>query len=180
MAWESAGPNGKLNITEILGTTDAAYKALWHHLSHVDLFPNVFHWNLPQDSVLPWIISNPRHLRYAAWEGLWLRILDIPAALQARSYTSDGSVVIGVEDTFLPHVGGNFEIQVSRGTATVERTGATPDLTLNIADLGSLYLGHHRADQLCRAGRINGDHDALRTVDRLMSWPVPSWTQEIF
>jgi predicted acetyltransferase len=180
MEWESSGPNGKLSITEVIGTTDGAYRALWHHLSHVDLFPNVSCWNLPENSVLPWIISDPRHLTYALWDGLWIRLLDIPNSLQARSYSSDGSVVIGVDDRFTPHVGGTFEVCVSGGAATVERSGASPHLELDVADLGSLYLGQHRAEQLRKAGRIVGDADAISHLDRMMSWPVPSWTQEIF
>ncbi len=78
MKWESSGPDGKLEIAEVFGTTDDAYRALWYHLSHVDLFPNVSHWNLPEDSVLPWIISDPRQLSYAAWDALWVRVLNVP------------------------------------------------------------------------------------------------------
>lgn len=180
MAWESSGPDGKLTISEVLGTTDAAYRALWYHLSHVDLFPNVSHWNLPEDSVLPWIISDPRHLTYATWEALWVRLLDIPSALEARAYTTDGRVIIAIEDSFMTQVGGTFEVNVTNGRAKVERTEAAPDLTMDVADLGSLYLGHHRAEQLRKAGRIKGAPEALDTLDQLLSWPVRSWTQEIF
>jgi predicted acetyltransferase len=180
MEWESAGPNGKLEITEVLGTSDAAYRALWHHLSHVDLFPNVSYWNLPEDSVLPWIISDPRQLNFGYWEALWIRVLDIPNALEARSYTSDGSVIMGVEDPFMSQLGGTFELRVTDGRASVERTDAPADLTFDASVLGSLYLGHHRADRLRRAGRIAGDEDAIAILDRLLSWPVASWTQEIF
>ncbi|MBT8241741.1 MAG: sterol carrier protein domain-containing protein, partial [Acidimicrobiia bacterium] len=126
------------------------------------------------------IISDPRHLTHAVSDGLWVRILDLPNALQSRSYTVDGSVVIRVEDSFMSQLGGTFEINVRGGVATVDRSGASPQLTLDIADLGSLYLGHNRAEQLRRAGRIQGDTDAIATLDRIMSWPVRSWTQEIF
>ncbi len=180
LEWESSGPNGKLEITEVLATTDAAYRALWYHLSHVDLFPNVSHWNLPEDSVLPWIISDPRQLNHASSDALWVRVVDIPNALGTRSYTSDGAVVIGVEDLFMPQLGGTFELRVTDGRASVERTGATPDLFCDTSVLGSLYLGHRRASQLRRAGRITGDQAAVETFDRLLSWPVASWTQEIF
>ncbi len=178
--WDSAGPNGKLDVIEVLATTDAAERALWHYISHVDLFPNVFCWNLPEDSVLPWIIDNPRQLTYAMWDGLWVRILDVAAALQSRTYMHDGSIVIQVADDYLPEVSGVFAVEITGGSAAVERSDQAPDILLDVAELGSIYLGGVRAGQLRRAARLQGAVEAVAELERLLGWSVPSWTQEIF
>jgi predicted acetyltransferase len=178
--WENTGANGKVAVREFTATTDQASRALWSFLSTIDLFPQVEFWNAPPDDVLPWIATDPRHINYAISEALWVRILDVAEALERRSYAADGSVVLDIDDAFIPETSGRYELSVTEGTATVTTTDQPADVALGIDMLGSIYLGYHRAGQLQRAARISGSAEGVATLDRIMAWPVPAWTQEIF
>lgn len=180
MDWEKVGPEGKVNVTELITSNDAARRALWHFVSTIDLFPHVSYWNAPADDVLPWILSDPRQLKHSFSEALWVRILDVRTALEARSYRADGSMVVGVEDSFLPQNSGAYRLTVSDGAASIESTTDAPDVSISIDHLGTLYLGTHRAEMLARANRITGAPEAVELLDRMMAWPVPAWTQAIF
>ena len=178
--WNSEGPEGKVSVIELITDNDAARRALWQFVSTVDLFPNVTYWNAPADDVLPWILSDPRQLTHSIAEALWVRILDVASALEARSYTVDGSIVLGLDDAFLPELSGSYRLTVSDGSASVKRTADTAEVSMSIDQLGTLYLGTHRAQMLSQAGRLSGSTESIALLDRLMAWPVPAWTEAIF
>src|SRR3546814_19232633 len=75
---------------------------------------------------------------------LWLRIMDVPPALEAREYAADLDTVIKVEDPFLK-AGGTFALQVKEGQATCPATDAGPETQQPPAVLTSLSLGGHQA-----------------------------------
>lgn len=178
--WENVGPEGKISVIEMVTDNDVARRALWHYVSTVDLFPHVTYWNAPSDDVLPWILSDPRQLSHLISEALWVRILDVPAALEARSYRADGSIVLAVEDRFLPDRSASYRMTVKNGTAQVEPTSDAPEVSLTVEHLGTLYLGTHRAEMLARADRISGSAESVALLDQLFAWPVPAWTPAIF
>ena len=85
---------------------------------------------------------------------MWVRLLDVPAALAARTYQVDGGLVLEVHDGFLDR-GGRFLLDGGPAGATCAPTDREPDLELGIAALGSLYLGGHRARTLAAAGLVD-------------------------
>ncbi len=178
--WENEGPDGKVNVVELITANDAAHRALWHFVSTIDLFPNVSYWNAPADDLLPWILNDPRQLTHSFSDALWIRILDVPAALEARQYDADGSVVLELDDPFLPQNSGTYRLTVSEGKASVETTSGAAEVSMGIDQLGTLYLGTHRAEMQGRANRISGTPEAIKRLDQIMAWPVPAWTQAIF
>ena len=111
---------------------------------------------LPLDHPLLLSLANPRRLNFLVREGLWVRLIDVGAALSARGYATDDAIVIDVTDEFCPWNAGRW--RVSRGG--VEKTAAEADLACDIASLGCVYLGGFTFAQLARSLR----------VDRIARW----------
>ncbi|MFF1879487.1 GNAT family N-acetyltransferase [Leifsonia sp. NPDC058230] len=159
-----------VEVDYLAATTDAAFTALWRFLLELDLVAEVHITTRGVDEPLPFLVSDVRGARVTSVEDhLWVRILDVPAALTARGYEQDGELVLGVTDS-LGFAGGRYRLRVSGGRAHVEETADSPDVTLPVSSLGSIYLGHDAARGLATAGKIEGDADAL---DRLFRTAVP-------
>jgi predicted acetyltransferase len=116
---------------------------------------------------------------------MWLRILDVPAALEARSYVGLGSLVLEVADAVIGANDGRWQLSVPgsdrRGGPSVTRTSAEPDLSLDIAALASVYLGALRFADLARAGRVREcQPGALLTADVLFTSARAPWCTTMF
>ena len=159
-----------VEVVYLAAATDAALTALWRFLLELDLVAEVRAFTRGVDEPLPALVSDVRGAKVASVEDhLWVRILDVPAALAARRYERDGELVLDVADD-LGFAAGRYLLSVVDGVATVERTDRAADVTLPVASLGSVYLGHATAPGLALAGRIAGDADAL---DRLFRTATP-------
>ncbi|GIT78899.1 UPF0256 protein [Leifsonia sp. LS1] len=159
-----------VEVNHLAATTDAALRALWRFLLEMDLVSEVRAWTRGVDEPLPALVSDLRGAAVASVQDhLWVRILDVPAALTARRYERDGELVLDVTDD-LGFAAGRYRLTVTDGAATVSETSDAPDVTLPVASLGSVYLGHDFARALAVAGRIEGDVAAL---DALFRTAVP-------
>lgn len=177
--WEDL-PEGSVNVIEIHAADDDARRALWGLLTSIDLYPKVRWWNAPVDEPLPWEVADRRRIRITLWDALWLRVLDVPAALEGRSYERDGRVVLDVSDEFLPAVAGRFELEVAGGEAACSATSAEADVSLDIRELGALYLGGRSAHVLAGAGLVYGGDEAVATLDELFRTARAPWCPEVF
>jgi len=102
--------------------------------------------------------------------------VDIPAALEARRYSMEGSVIFEVKDSFMPENAGRYELQGGRDGATCRRTGKSHDLALDVTDLGAAYLGNVSLSVLGRAGRVEEKTPgALARADALFSSEPAPW-----
>jgi predicted acetyltransferase len=109
----------------------------------------------PVDEPARWRLADPRRLRTThIGDQLWVRLLDLPAALRARRYAADGELVLEVTDALRPRNQGRWRLQGGPDGAACEPTGAEPDLALDVATLGAAYLGGPRLSVLARAGRV--------------------------
>ncbi|MGP4032686.1 GNAT family N-acetyltransferase [Pseudarthrobacter sp. 1C304] len=145
-----------MEVVDLVAATRAAYLELWQYLGAIDLVERVTWDEAPVDDPLPWALRDPRCVNASdARDMLWLRILDVEKALGARRYSSDGVLVLRVRDP-LGFAAGTFSLSVSGGEAAVQAAadGAEPDLALDVADLGSIYLGGVCPVTLATAGRI--------------------------
>ncbi|MGN7797442.1 GNAT family N-acetyltransferase [Leifsonia sp. 22587] len=159
-----------VDVSYLAAATDEALTALWRYLLELDLVASVKVWTRGVDEPLPALVSDIRGAQVTAVEDhLWVRILDVPAALQARTYERDGSIALEVADD-LGMAGGRYRLTVTDRRAEVATTEDDADVTLPVASLGSVYLGHDTARALALAGRIQGDAEAL---DRLFRTAVP-------
>ena len=169
--WETGFPNGKIRVREIIANSPAAHTGIWRFVTSIDLFPQVVFWNLPVDDPLRWKVPDHRRINRKRWDALYLRILDVVRALEARSYAADGT----------PDLGGSFELIVSDGRGTYRRTEvAEADLALGIVELSSLYLGGGNALAMSQASQIRGDGDSITLLDRMFRGDVAPWCEEVF
>jgi len=159
-----------VEVNHLAAATPEALRALWRFLIELDLVAEVKVWTRGVDEPYQSLVHDIRGARVTELQDhLWVRILDVPAALTARSYERDGSLVIDVTDD-LGLAGGRFRLTVRDGRAEVEATEDAADVSLPVAALGSAYLGHDVVRGLALAGRVQGDAEAL---DRLFRTAVP-------
>ncbi|MDG4667291.1 enhanced intracellular survival protein Eis [Mycobacterium sp. 236(2023)] len=149
-----------VNVTKFAAVTTEAEIALWRVLLGLDLKKTISIDTHP-DNLLPYLLTDSRLVRTTHVEdGLWLRMLDIPAVLQARTYAADLSVVVCVSDAVLGG-GGRFALDISGGRARCEPTDAPADVHTSLSVLGSIYLGAHRASSYAAAHRLRCEDAAL-------------------
>ncbi len=178
-SWEHLS-EGEILIRDMMPATDAGYRALWHYAVNIDLFPIVKYWNNPVDDPLPFLLEDGRAVETKVFDGLWTRLIDVPAALRARRYGADGVLVMRVGDSFGEWNDGTYRIEVDDGVAACERTTREPDVSLPASTLAALYLGGRSARTLARVGLLHGDPAAVAKLDSLFrSYPAP-WCPEIF
>ena len=104
---------------------------------------------------------------------MWVRVLDLPAALQGRRYAAPLDVVLDVTDALLPANAGRWRVVVDAdGAATVTRTDTEADVRLDVRELGALYLGGRSATALASAGLVTGAPDALARVTAAFTSPL--------
>lgn len=177
--FEDGRAAGTVDLEELVAIDGAAEATLWHHVTNIDLHPKASYWNLPVDALVPWLATDARRvLRRRRADTLWLRILDVAAALAGRRYLADDRLRLAIHD---PRRGlARWELCVEDGVARCDATTAAPELELDVAALGSIYLGHVRPSLLGRAGKIRGTPEALARADRLFTWPIAPWCAEVF
>ena len=150
-----------LKVVDLVALTSAAHLRLWRFLADVDLSDTVEWDHSPVADPLPWSLVEPFAVRVTRQsDALWVRVLDVPAALTARPWGHDGEVVLEVIDP-LGHAAGRFRVVTGGGRAEVSGTDDEPDVRLDADTLGALHLGGVAADTLERAGRIAGTSDGL-------------------
>ncbi|WP_113902653.1 MULTISPECIES: GNAT family N-acetyltransferase [Brevibacterium] len=153
--WSTTPPT--IELIDFVAVTDGAYASLWSFLAAIDLSSRVTFKESSEDSPLPWLLTDSRRVKTVGTEdNIWLRILDVRAALEARPWYVPGTLVIDIDDP-LELTGGRFRITSDGENARVETASAsTPaDLGMGIAELGSLYFGGADPVILARAGRID-------------------------
>jgi predicted acetyltransferase len=160
-------------ITKFVAATPTAYIALWRALLGMDLMEKVTIETHP-GQLLPYLLTDSRLVRTTgAEDGLWLRILDIPAVLQARAYSADLTAVLDISDDALGG-GGRFALEVRDGRATCAPTDADADVHTDLSVLGSLYLGAHRASSFAAAHRLRADPALIAELDAAFASEVPA------
>ncbi|MDA0351288.1 MAG: GNAT family N-acetyltransferase [Chloroflexi bacterium] len=148
------GPRA-LDVKELNAATPEAHEALWRYIFSVDLVDVIRVTRRAIDDPLPWMLLDPRRLKRSTRDLIWLRLVDVHAALGARSYSVPGRVTIEVVDEFCPWNDGRYVLEAGTdGTATCVRSDATPELTLSAETLAAAYLGATSLLVMRDAGRI--------------------------
>jgi predicted acetyltransferase len=174
--WQLGVSSGSVQIVEALAVTPQATKELWRWLLDFD-WTAEFKANLPLDHPLFLLLAEPRRMQLTVGDALWLRLLDIPAAMAARSFAGDGEVVVELTDPLLPENAGRWRI----GAAGAERVDAPAAIALDVAGLGSVYLGGFSFADLVRAARAEElVPGAVERADALFRTDAEPWCPEIF
>jgi predicted acetyltransferase len=170
--WEHGLAVGSLSINHLYAFDDDVEAALLEFLLAVDLKKTISAGNRPVDDPLRWRLDDYRRMKVThAGDHLWLRILDVERTLAARELGADDRLVVSITDRFRPDTAGAYRIEPGACT----RTDDTSDLTMDVRDLGALYLGTVRATTLAGAGRVAGTPDALTRADRLFATSATPW-----
>jgi predicted acetyltransferase len=143
-----------LHVLEVTGVDPAAEQALWQWLFGMDLVRTVSATRGPVPHPLQQWLVEPRRLALTVGDGLYLRILDLPAALSERGYVGSGSLVLEVSDDLMESNAGRWQLSVDGGRGSVAPTSAAPDLELDVGALAQVYLGGLRFVDLAVAGRM--------------------------
>ncbi len=177
--WEDSIAAGSVIVGELLGVDGDARLSLWSLLCSIDLFPTVQADNQPPDLELPWQVANPRAIQRKELDGMYVRLLDVPGALEARRYSTTDRIAIAVADP-IGIAAGTYALDGSPEAAACGATTRPADVTLDVATLSALYLGADLANTLGRAGRIEGSADAVARFGAMLRNPVAPNCPEIF
>jgi predicted acetyltransferase len=174
--WKDGFAAGEVRVIEALATSAEAERALWSFLHGIDLVRRVSAEIFDPGSPLPLLVGDPRALGLRVVDGLWLRLVDVDAALRARSYKPGASIVLEVRDELCPWNAGRYRVGDDAG-----RTGDTADLALDVADLASTYLGAYNFHSLARAGLVEEWVDgAVEAATILFRTDQPPFCPEVF
>ncbi|GAA3569737.1 GNAT family N-acetyltransferase [Amycolatopsis ultiminotia] len=163
----------RLEVRDLHAGNAAAVAGLWRFLLSIDLVTTVIAPDRPVDEEVGVLLTDPRRARTVAIrDHLWLRLVDVPAALAARTYGTAEPVTLEVHDRMLPANGGRYRL----GPGGAERTEAPADLHLDAETLAMLYLGEWQPATLALAGRITGaDENVLARTAALFATTQRPW-----
>ncbi|KYF71254.1 GNAT family N-acetyltransferase [Sorangium cellulosum] len=178
--WDTSQiPVGSVRVIEAIGASPLGTRLIWRYLFDIDLAQRIEASLLPPDHPLGLLVAEPRRLRLTASDGLWVRIVDVEAALAARAYGSSEPLTLEITDSDRPSNAGRFRLHGGERRAT--RTAQAPDLRLDITALGSAYLGGVSFQALADAGQVEAlSEDAIERADRLFRAARAPWCPEIF
>jgi len=165
-----------LHVDELVAASPAGYADLWRYCLEVDLIRTVRAEDRPVDEALPWLLTDARAMRLTERADLlWLRLLDVPAALAGRSYRTAGRLVFEVVDP-AGYASGRFALDAGPDGAQCTRTADSADLTLPATALATAYLGGFRLRTLADAGLLDEHRPgALTAADALLAADRTPW-----
>ncbi|WP_372593469.1 GNAT family N-acetyltransferase [Actinotalea sp.] len=172
-SWEHAGPRGTVKVREVCVQEPAAARALWGVLLDLDLMATTEVMSLPVDDPLLGLLVDQRAAEPRWVDNLWVRVLDVRAALAARRYSAPVDVVLEVRDELLAANEGRWHLVGGPEGAEVTRTDRPADLDLDVRELGAVYLGGTSLSGLAAAGLVR-EHTAgaVHRSAVAFGWPV--------
>lgn len=155
---DGGAPDGyyfQLRVVDLAAASDQVEALLLRYLLDVDLVRQLRWRSAPVDLSLRWRLADPRAVKVVQErDHLWVRLLDVPKCLAARSYVAEGGGIIEVVDQRRPEVGGRFALDAAPDGAYCARVSLDPDVTLGVSELGALSLGGVTWSTLHRAGVV--------------------------
>lgn len=174
MGFSEGASTGAVHVIEALGVDPEALAAVWRHLLDIDWMERVQAWLLPVDHPLFLLLEEPSRMRFRVELSVWLRLVDVADALAARSWAQEEDVVLALIDPFCPWNEGSYRLD---GSTTTE----SPDLRLDVRDLGAAFLGGFTFAELRRAGRVEElVAGAIHRADSAFRTDRAPWCPEIF
>ncbi len=171
--WAGGAHKGKVKVRELVGTSPEITARLWRYLLDLDLMGTV-ECHLSLDDPLLHLMGNPRTADARLADHLWVRLVDVPAALAARSYAIPIDVVLEVTDEFCPWNTGRFRLSGGPTGATCTPTESSADLQVSAGDLGAAYLGGSRLQSRAGSGHVvELTEGSLATASLAFNWSGP-------
>jgi len=174
--WDPEGPKGTVITQDVSALDPAAHAALWRFLFGIDLTAKVSARGRPVDEPWQHLVSDIRRCSLRVRDSLHVRLVEVGAALQARTYQAPVDVVLEVEDAFCPWNEGRWRLTGDAKGASCERTADVADLSLSVRELGSAYLGGVPLASLAAAGRVRElRQGALTEATLAFGSPTAPW-----
>jgi predicted acetyltransferase len=175
--FEGGLPATRLVVREALGSAPQAMAAIWRFLLDVDWTAVCEVPYAPLDHPLFLLLALPRRARYQVHDSLWVRLVDVAAALAGRAYGEGGPLVLEVRDAVCEWNDGRWRLEGGE----CARTDEEPDLALDVSALGSAFLGAVSFTELRAALRLEELREgAVARADALFAWRPLPWCLEIF
>ncbi|OEJ26882.1 GNAT family N-acetyltransferase [Streptomyces agglomeratus] len=153
--WKWAGSDATVVLRDLEALDPAANAALWRFLFDIDLASKVWVRNRPVDDAWQHLVSDIRRCDVRVRDSLYVRLVGLGAALEARAYQAPVDVVFEVADAFCPWNEGRWRLTGdAKGGASCKRTDEAADLALSVRELGAAYLGGVSLASLAAAGRV--------------------------
>ncbi|HEX6519102.1 MAG TPA: sterol carrier protein domain-containing protein [Streptosporangiaceae bacterium] len=175
--------HGTVIVDHLMACSGAAYRCLWVYMADLDLTDSVIASGRPEREPLRWALADSRQLVVTGIrDHLWVRLVDLPAALSGRRYLAEGSLILDVADPFCPWNDGSWLLECGPDDAACRPAAhsAPVNLRLDVAALGSLFLGGTSVADLARTGRIEADPVSLRRADEMFGAGTGPWCSTDF
>jgi predicted acetyltransferase len=182
--WEQRQPRNTLVVDDLHALTDAAYAGLWRFVGSMDWVTTVKAERRSAVERVPWLLTNARAVSLSdVGDGLWLKLLDVPAALAARRYERSGALVLEIVDR--DAVDGERRVRValeaSPDGSSCTATDRSPDLTIDASAIGAAYLGGTRlGDAALARGWDEHRPGAFTEADALFKTLAAPWCSTFF
>lgn len=175
-------PSQRAVVSALFTASDAAYRDLWCYLTALDGIDQVSLSGRPVHEPVRWLLDDARTLiTTRQLDFLWLRLLDVPAALRARRYAVPGELVLEVTDEGPTPASGRYRLLAGPEEVNCEPTRDEPDLEITQRTLASIYLGGYRLAEMRMAGGAREfTAGSLGRLDLMFSWPLPPWNATWF
>jgi predicted acetyltransferase len=188
LAWSAArgfdlNQQGSIKVEEFAAASDAAYRDLWAYLGGIDLVEEIDLDGRPVDEPIRWVLRDARALvQSELYDMLWVRLLDVPAALSARAYSVPGRVVLEVVDEDYGGFGaGRYLLEADGADAKCTPTSEPAELRVRQRALASAYVGGFRLRSRVFLGEVEElAPGALDRADVMFSTPAAPWCQTGF
>lgn len=181
--WTDGGyPDYEVQVLETVAPEPAVAHLIWSRLLDLDLTTKVRSGMLPIDDPLFSLLVDVRVTDPTWSDQLWLRLLDVPTALAGRQYQAPVDAVIELTDADLPDNAGRWLLQAEPfAQARVSRTDRSPDLRMDVRELGAAYLGGTSLSELAGAGLVEQlTPTSLARASAAFGWPQAPMASWIF
>jgi len=172
---DGANAEASAQVLDLWGADADAEAALWRYVFGLDLVRVVKAEERPIDDLVKWFLVDRRALKVKSlWDEQWVRLVDVDAALRARSWSSDEAVTLDVTDGILGHNDGRWRI--ADGKIDRADTGGAADLVVDVAALGAAYMGATSWTEIATTPMLRepADPATLARADRLFNQrPLP-------
>lgn len=177
--WADGHGKGTVKISELVGTTPESWAGLWSYILNHDLTSKIEAEVRPLSDPVFNLMAGIRRARGEVGDTLWIRIMDVPRALEGRHYSTAATPVIRVHDP-LDASTTTWQIDLAPDGAQVTPSQAEAQVEMDIEDLSACFMGWSRFQDLARTGRVQGNTQALRSLDAAFAWSPLPWCPEVF
>ncbi|MFG3287542.1 GNAT family N-acetyltransferase [Streptomyces sp. NPDC048179] len=176
LGWSPSGHDGTVALEDLAAVDPVSDAALWRFLFGIDLMSKLTVRGRPVDDAWQYLVSDIRRCLTRVQDKGYVRLVDVGAALAARTYQTAVDVVLAVEDAFCPWNTGRWRLTGDPKGASCERTTDPAELALSVRELGAAYLGGVSLLSLARAGRVAELRPgALAEASTAFGSPVTPW-----